>query len=209
LGARVREEDVFAQAVEVLDRVAMPENVLMEVRKHLAESHQTKNDFHNTALKGLKQQLTQIERKRQKLWDLYIMADDESYASITHDELDKMLRGLNEEKKEIETELKSHEGADDDYYVSLNLLLELVQNAGTLFRNADIEQKRKILKLVYWNLELTDGKLGYALRRPFDLFLNPDKNEKWLAAVDQLRTVPELRVIVLNFARTRKRHLAA
>lgn len=33
--------------------------------------------------------------------------------------------------------------------------------------------------------------------------------ENWLAAVDQLRTVPELRVIVLNFARARKRHLEA
>lgn len=98
-------------------------------------------EIDNTALKGLKQQLTQIERKRQKLWDLYIMADDESYASITPNELDEMLRGLNEEKKETETEFKSHEGADDNYYVSLNLLLELVQNAGRLFRSADTPAK--------------------------------------------------------------------
>jgi site-specific DNA recombinase len=178
---RMKEEDVFEQAVKVLDQIAIPENVLAEVRKHLADNHQAKNEFHNTALKNLKQQLTQIDRKRQKLWDLYLKADDESHASITHDELDKILRGLNEEKKEIETELKSHEGADDDYYISLNLLLELVQNAGELFRKADVDQKRKILKLVYWNLELRGGTLCYSLRKPFDLFLNTDKNKNWLA----------------------------
>ncbi len=61
-----------------------------------------------------------------------------------------------------------------------HVLLELVQNAGKLFHSATIEQKRKILKLVYWNLELEDGKLRYALRKPFDLFLEPTKSEKWL-----------------------------
>lgn len=90
------------------------------------------------------------------------------------------MAGLNQEKANIERQLESHEGADKDYYISLNLLLELVQNAGKLFHSASIEQKRKILKLVYWNLELVDGKLVYALRRPFDLFLNSAKTENWL-----------------------------
>lgn len=181
---RMKEEAVFAQVAEVLDSVAMPESVLMEVRKHLAESHDAKNEFHNIALKGLKQQLTQLDRKQQKLWDLYLRATEETDSSITPDELDKMLKGIKQEKKEIEDELKSHDGADDDYYISLNLLLELVQNAGKLFHSASIEQKRKILKLVYWNLELTDGKLVYALRKPFDLFLDTTKTEKWLGYLD-------------------------
>lgn len=177
---RLKEEDVFVQVADVLDRVAMPESVLNEVRKHLAESHQSKNEFRNAALKSLQHQLIQIERKRQKLWDLYLKADENNHASITPDELDKMLRGLNEEKKCIVDDLKSHDGADEDYYISLNLLLELVQNAGKLFHSASVEQKRKILKLLYWNLELTNGKLGYALRKPFDLFLETAKNKKWL-----------------------------
>lgn len=65
---------------------------------------------------------------------------------------------LNQQKNDIERQLENHEGADKDYYISLNLLLELLQNAGKLFQSADIEQKRKILKLVYWSLELVDGR---------------------------------------------------
>lgn len=80
----------------------------------------------------------------------------------------------------------------------MNLLLELVQNAGKLFHSASIEQKRTILKLVYWNLELTDGKLGYALRKPFDLFLDTTKNEKWLPILTAIRTDPELRVRIIQ-----------
>lgn len=112
-----------------------------------------------------------------------------------------MLRGLNEEKKCIEDDLKSHDGADADYYISLNLLLELVQNAGTLFHSATVEQKRKILKLLYWNLELTDGKLGYALRKPFDLFLETAKTEKWLGCQDSNlgMTVPKTVALPLGY----------
>lgn len=158
----------------------MPESVLVEVRKKLAESHEANNEFHNMAFKNLQHQMTQIKKKRQKLWDLYLTADENSTTSITQNELDKMLSDLNQQKTDVERKLKDHDGADSDYYISLNLLLELVQNAGRLFHSANIEQKRKILKLVYWNLELEYGNLRYALRKPFDLFLEPAKTKKWL-----------------------------
>ncbi len=126
----MKEEDVFDQVSDVLDRVAIPENVLHEVRKQLAESHTAKNEFHNAAFKSLQQQLVQVKKKQQKVWDLYLNADENSHASITPDELDKILARLNQEKADIERQLESHEGADKDHYISLNLLLELVQNAG-------------------------------------------------------------------------------
>ncbi len=187
---RMKEEAVFAQVAEVLDRVAMPENVLVEVKKHLAESHKAKNDFHNTAFKALQGQLVQVKKKQQRIWDLYLNAAENTHSSITPDELDKMLSGFKQEEADIEGQLLAHKNGDADYYISLNLLLELVQNAGKLFHSASIEQKRKILKLVYWNLELEHGKLKYALRKPFDLFLEQAKSENWLGRQDSNLRIP-------------------
>jgi len=133
---RMREEDVFAQVADVLDRVAMPESVLVEVKKHLAESHNAKNEFHNDAFKALQAQLVQVRKKQQKLWDLYLNATENAHNSITPDELDKMLSGLKQEQADIEHQLEAHKHGDEDYYISLNLLLELVQNAGKLFHGS-------------------------------------------------------------------------
>lgn len=64
---RMKEEDVFAQVADVLDKVAMPEHVLLEVKKHLTESHKAKNDFHNTAFKALQAQLVPVISKAMRV----------------------------------------------------------------------------------------------------------------------------------------------
>ena len=174
------------------------------MKTHLAESHKAKNDFHNAAFKALTTQLAQVKKKQQRLWDLYLQADEGSVASITPADLDKMLSGLKQEETDIERQLANHKDADADFYISLNLLLELVQNAGRLFRSADVEQKRKILKLVYWNLELDNGTLRYSLRKPFDLFLEGPKSNTWLGRKDSnLRmAVPKTAALPLGYSPT-------
>ena len=144
----------------------------------------------------------QNKKKQQKLWDLYLIAEENGHASITPDELDKKLSELNQQKNDIERQLENHEGADKDYYISVNLLLELAQNAGKLFQSATVEQKRKILKLVYWNLELVDGKAQYSLRKPFDLLLDSGKTENWLGRQDSNlgMAVPKTAALPLGYA---------
>jgi site-specific DNA recombinase len=181
---RLKEDVVFAQAAAVLDMIAIPEQVLAEVKQHLVASHQAKNEFHNLAFKNLTGQLVQVKKKQQRLWDLYLSAEAGQTASITPNDLDKMLTGLKQEETDLERQLANHKDADADYYISLNLLLELVQNAGRLFHSADVEQKRKILKLVYWNLQLDGATLRYSLRKPFDVFANSSTSQTWLGRKD-------------------------
>ena len=50
--------------------------------------------------------------------------------------------------------------AEDNYYLTVNYLLQLANKAYDLFESSEIEQKRQIIKLVFQNLNL-DGKKLY------------------------------------------------
>jgi len=99
--------------------------------------------------------------------------------SITQNEHDKKARELKERREEINQLLRNHEHADEDFTISVKLLLELVNHAGRLFRSSDVEEKRKLISLVYQNLTLHNGKAQFTLRKPFELFLEPAKTRNW------------------------------
>lgn len=176
---RVKEETLFAQVEAMLERISIPEDVLTEVRKQLAVSHADKNEYHNAAVASLRKQLTTIEKNIQKLWGLYLSAEEGSL-SITKDELDKKMLELKNEEASLKASLANHQNADQDFYVSVNLLLELVKDAAKLFRASTAEQKRKLLALLYWNLQLDMGRLCFSLRKPFELFAQEPKQKVWL-----------------------------
>tara|TARA_B100001750_G_scaffold145115_1_gene115893 strand:+ start:2963 stop:4495 length:1533 start_codon:yes stop_codon:yes gene_type:complete len=177
---RVKETDLLDQVACVLDSISIPPDVLDVAKEHLAKTHDAKNEYHNAAVKNIEKALSSVDRQIQRLFDLYLKAEDSS--SITTNELDKKMSELKQEQHDLRHQLSTHQSADDDFYVSLNLMLELVQNASDLFRAGNIEQKRKLLNLLCWNLQIKHGKLEIALRSPFDLFMNrTDRNEwQWL-----------------------------
>ncbi len=174
---RVKEQDLFAQVETLLDCIAVPEDVLDIAKDNLAKSHDAKNEYHNAAVKRIEKELHSVDRQSQRLFDLYLRAEEGG--SITINELDKKMSELKQDQHGLRQQLAQHQDADDDFYISLNLLLELVQNAASLFKKADIEQKRKLLNLLCWNLEMKDGKLEFSMRSPFDLFVNASNCQEW------------------------------
>ncbi|MBX7232528.1 MAG: hypothetical protein K1X29_10630 [Bdellovibrionales bacterium] len=48
-------------------------------------------------------------------------------------------------------------------------LIELIQHAETIYKNATPEKKRKMVELVSSNLMLRDGSLEYQWIKPFDM----------------------------------------
>jgi site-specific DNA recombinase len=171
---RVREEQVFNQLAEVFDNMAFPSHIMADIRKHLQESHESKKQFHNSSLKSLKNEHNQIQNK------LDILLDALLNESITRDEHAKKAYELKQRQQEINTQLSNFDGADEEFTTSLKLLLDLVQNAGLLFKSSNLEQKRKLINLVFQNLILKGGNVDYTLVKPFELFLDKAKCSKWL-----------------------------
>lgn len=175
---RMREELVFDQLVSVFDRLAFQESIMPDIRRHLTEANGAKQEFRDTALKSLQNELTGIKRKLDNLLDAYISE------RITATEHDDKARTFKQRQHEIQESLTSFDDADEEFTASVKLLLALVNNAGRLFRSSNVDQKRKLIALVCQNLVLTDGTLGYSLKKPFELFLEKDKGTKWLPDLD-------------------------
>lgn len=82
------------------------------------------------------------------------------------------------------------EEGQEYFATGLNLILELVQDAGKLFRSSNLDRKRKLLNLVFQNLSLINGKVQYSLNKPFELFLDSTKCTKWLGWQDSNLRMP-------------------
>ena len=57
--------------------------------------------------------------------------------------------------------------------------LELASRSKECFDRANIEQKRKLLTMIFANLEMQGTTLCYSLRKPFDMLAELPDNDKW------------------------------
>jgi hypothetical protein len=50
----------------------------------------------------------------------------------------------------------------------IELLIELIQHVGIIYKSATPEIKRRMLELVLSNNELSDGSIGFKIKKSFD-----------------------------------------
>ena len=60
-----------------------------------------------------------------------------------------------------------HEKADQNFYITANLVMNLAACAREIFESSEPEEKRQLLDLVFQNLQLKDGSLSISVREPF------------------------------------------
>ena len=67
-------------------------------------------------------------------------------------------------------------------------LMEVAQRAGELFKVMTKDEKREILKLTLSNPRVVNGSVEYDYKKPFSMFVNVTKIEKWRSRWDEYRT---------------------
>ncbi len=88
------------------------------------------------------------------------------------------------EREQVLGEMKALNDQTDEYMSRGVELIELMQNAEIIFKNAPPEKKRKMVELVSSNLLLADGTLEYHWRKPFDMLAIKGDLENWRARKD-------------------------
>jgi site-specific DNA recombinase len=63
-------------------------------------------------------------------------------------------------------------------------IFELASKAHDLFKSSELEEKRRIIALVFPNLEMNAAKLVFTLRKPFDMMMNVSHRKEWLPGKD-------------------------
>ena len=174
----IREEVALAQVEAVLKAIHIPESLVMEMRGHLKQSNQAKMDYQEAAIHAFQKEHENNRAKLDRLLDLLIEQ------SITQNEYDKKLHTLRNRQQEIELHLSSHTKADETFHHTLVSLVSLASRAHECFTRANIEQKRKLLTLIFANLEMQGATLCYSLQKPFDMLAQLPKSENWRALQD-------------------------
>lgn len=169
----IREEVALEQVKQVFNAIHIPAALVSEIREHLKQTHSSKIDYHEKAIIALRKEYDGNQKKLDRLIDLLIEQ------SITQSIYDKKVYDLRNRQHEIERQLSSHTKADETFHYTLSVLVELTARARECFDRANVEQKRKLLTLIFANLEMQGATLCYSLRKPFDALAEIPQTAKW------------------------------
>jgi len=85
---------------------------------------------------------------------------------------DSFLREYKEKQAEILDQMKDHSDADEQFYITANMTLNIAKRAKEIFMSSEVEEKRQFLGFLLQNCILNGKKLDFTMRSPFNLMLN-------------------------------------
>ena len=159
-----REPDVEEQIAKVFGDLQVKHPQLAEsIRTALKESHQDKVLYHTNALNQLKNRHEQIQQRLDRLYD------DKLDEKVTKEFYQRKAQQYSEEKEAITESIEKHSRASDKYCQLGLSIYDLSQRARGIYREASLEEKRRLIRLVFDDLFLDEGKLSFTYSKPFKM----------------------------------------
>ena len=161
----VKEEVLVKTLSEYLDQIALNQEQIEAVTKYLKEIHESESHFHDESLSTLQKERDRIQKRLSQMYDdkLDGVIDEKLY-------LEKV-REYKTRQFEIAEEMKNHEKADQNFYITANVVLNLAARAREIFESSEVDEKRQLLNLVFQNLKLEGKNLLTDIREPFDTMI--------------------------------------
>ncbi len=103
---------------------------------------------------------------------------------ITQETYDKKRLQLQAERQSLGHQIMDYTKDDSEFRNSFVTLLQVISRAASTFKSSKVEQKRKILSLVFSNLWLEGQNVRYELNKPFDKIVNLPECKEWWAILD-------------------------
>jgi len=158
-----REEVLEECFTDILQGIALDEEVIDLVAMALRESHRDAKQFHDAAVARLQAEYTKLQGR---IDAMYI---DKLDGSIDGAFFDRKAAEQRAEQAKIQRTIDDHRSANHTYLEEGIELMELARRAPELFAKQEPREKRRLLDFVLSNCTWADGKLTVAYRQPFDL----------------------------------------
>lgn len=169
----VREETIDEKITLLLESLNITNDTQEMILSGMRESLKDKIEYHNTCVQQIEKQVNILQNRI-----------DQAYM----DKLDKKIseefwlkqssKWLNE-KENLSIKLVSYQKADTRYIEQAAIILELARKASALFKQANIDQKRKFMGFLFSNCFISDGNIDLQLKAPFDRILESSKSGNW------------------------------
>ncbi len=85
--------------------------------------------------------------------------------SISKEEYDEMMTELQADRQNVETRLQNLSSADDHFNKIISTIFALASRAHDLFKSSELEEKRRIITILFPNLEMNAEKLVFTPHR--------------------------------------------
>lgn len=168
------EVEVMSQVYEVLDRIAISQKIIDELIEDLKNKHENIQLYYRNAIKEVRKSYEEAEKKKDLLYE------DRLSGRITVDEYDRIAKRIQSEMEELDAKLMNLTNNDKSFEVDRSYLLKLASKARKIFESSKPEQKNKILKLLFSNLEINEKRLNCNLLEPFNTLSTMSKSRNWL-----------------------------
>ncbi|MBQ8792367.1 MAG: hypothetical protein IJZ62_01980, partial [Clostridia bacterium] len=163
----IREEELTKRITPILNRIKLPDCIVMELQQKLKSSKASERKFNSSEIKRLKAEQEKLKEKMDTLFDLRLDGelDRESFDTKRNDIQVKIER--------IKRRISAHEKADNSFDETILGLLDIATQAGYIFeKSSNVDLKRLLLKFVFENITLTEGEISYKFNFPFNEFVN-------------------------------------
>ena len=169
----VSERILIASTAEVFSAFAdIPQEVQDRLVEELRKSAEGEVDFHAREIKRIRAEYDRHQRRIENATDLLLDG------SITKDEHGKIVEKEKDAQYKLNLDLEEHTKADHEYHIHVNTVLSLARRIGTIFAGSEVNEKRAIINFTLSNLGISDRKLTFSLRKPFDTILDLARSSK-------------------------------
>lgn len=169
----VREEALLDTALTCFDDMFLSDEQINEVVAYIRSSDEQELALSRDVQRQLNKKLSIAQQRISRLVDMHVdgSIDGETYRA-KHGEYKR-------EQQELIKQLKGYEKIDNNELSAAEEVLVLAKEAKELFLSSKFEEKQQLLRLIFSNLRLNDGKLDVELRKPFDEICNLKDHTKW------------------------------
>lgn len=166
----VPETELLKQVYGVLDSFKLSDEKITEITEGLKEIGENENRFYRKSINSLKIDHDKYEGRIKKMYE------DKLDGRITDEMYDSFLKEYKEKQAEILDQMQDHSDADEKFYITANITLNIAKRAKEIFESSEVEEKRQFLGFLLQNCVLNEKKLEFSMRSPFNLLLNNSDN---------------------------------
>lgn len=166
----VREELIECEIEKVLSKLKLGKNTAMWLKDQLRSSRKQEIEFRQNTLSTLNLSNNNLQKRLDTLYD------DKIDGLIDIDTYDRKRNQYLLEQEQVLSEIQKHTTADKEYVNLGSLIIDVANNASSIYKVRSSEEKRYLLKLVFSNLYLKDKKLEYSFNPIFNTLLNYQKS---------------------------------
>lgn len=177
----LNENKILNQIESVLKGMSIPQDILEAINEELKKSVKTEHNHQTQEINKLTNQLEQTQNRLKRARTLYLDGE------IIKEEYQEITTELEVERQNLTTRLQHLQKDDKEFSKNISTIFEIASKSYEIFKSSELDEKRRIINILFPNLEMNQEKLVFTIRKPLDAMLNLGERPTWLPNLEEFR----------------------